>query len=188
MAIKAIIFDCFGVLCVGSLDLLYEMAGDRWQEVQDISRAADHGIISRDEFLARVAPVVAMTPEELRHFVDKAHVKDERMLAYVKEVRKQYKTALLSNISDSAIEALFPPEEQRELFDAVVTSSSVGCCKPAPQIYEHTALQLSVLPEECLMVDDMETNVSGAQVVGMKGVVFTGVHEGTERIKEVLYA
>lgn len=188
MAIKAIIFDCFGVLCIGSLDLLYEMAGDKWQEVQDVSRAADHGMISRDEFLARVAPIVNMTAEELRRFVDKAHVKDQRMIAYVKEARKHHKTALLSNISHSAIDELFSLDEQRELFDVVVTSSSMGCCKPDPQIYEHTAAQLGVLPEECIMVDDMESNVIGAHHVGMKGVVFTSVEKGIEHIEEVLHA
>lgn len=188
MPIRAVIFDCFGVLCVGSLSRLYDMSGDRWQEVQDLSKALDRGMIYRSEFFEKVAPVVDMNIDELVKFVSNIHVTDDRMIEYVREVKKKYKTAVLSNIGDQTFDELFPKNEQRELFDEVVTSNSLGYCKPDVKIYQYTANKLGVLPEECLMVDDMDMNIDGAIQAGMQGVLFTDAKSGIANIRRLLDA
>jgi putative hydrolase of the HAD superfamily len=60
-------------------------------------------------------------------------------------------------------------------FDAVVLSGQVGLGKPDPRIYLLTAERLGLVPEECVFVDDMASNVHGAVRAGMVGVHHTDV-------------
>jgi epoxide hydrolase-like predicted phosphatase len=76
------------------------------------------------------------------------------------------KTALLSNSWGMD----YPRDGWDELFDVVVISGEVGMRKPEPEIFLHTAERLGLPPEQCVMVDDIATNVRGATAVGMVGV------------------
>ncbi|MDT4860960.1 Phosphoglycolate phosphatase [compost metagenome] len=83
---------------------------------------------------------------------------------------------------------LFTPDEQAELFDAVVLSSDIGMTKPNPDIFTFTAIKLGVLPEECVMIDDLLVNIEGARQAGMKGVVYSTVEQAKRAIDEHLRA
>jgi putative hydrolase of the HAD superfamily len=72
---------------------------------------------------------------------------------------------------------LFPKPERAELFDSFVQSSQIGLIKPAREVYEYAAQQLDVEPSECVMIDDLLTNVDGAERAGMKSVLFTSNHQ-----------
>lgn len=98
--------------------------------------------------------------------------RDEQMVALVRSLHSEYQTALLSNIGRGRIESLFAPGELDELFDTVLLSSEVGFTKPHADIYELTAQRLGLLPEECIMIDDLEMNVTGAIVAGMHGLLY----------------
>ncbi|MFR7808334.1 MAG: HAD-IA family hydrolase [Butyricimonas faecihominis] len=45
---------------------------------------------------------------------------------------------------------------------------------------------LSLKPEECLFIDDLEPNVKAAQAIGINTVHFTDRHKGYEEIRERL--
>ncbi|MNT59631.1 Alpha-D-glucose-1-phosphate phosphatase YihX [compost metagenome] len=83
---------------------------------------------------------------------------------------------------------LFSPAEQAELFDVVVLSSDIGMTKPNPAIFEFTATKLGLLPEECIMIDDLLLNIEGAQQTGMKGVVYSTIEQAKRAIDEHLRA
>jgi putative hydrolase of the HAD superfamily len=68
--------------------------------------------------------------------------------------------------------SFFTAEERTQLFDGVVLSSEVRLVKPDPRIYELMATQLGLLPDECVMIDDVEANVLGAKDAGMQGIVY----------------
>ncbi|MEX1307702.1 MAG: HAD family phosphatase [Eubacteriales bacterium] len=59
------------------------------------------------------------------------------------------------------------------LFDGGVFSCDVRLIKPSAEIYEFFLEKYQLTPETCLFIDDTAENVTGAQKVGMKGVVFT---------------
>ena len=77
------------------------------------------------------------------------------------------RTALLSN---SWGMSAYDRASWAELFDVIVLSGEVGMRKPDPDIYLHTAAQLSVPPSHCVFVDDLLLNVRGATAAGMVGV------------------
>ncbi|KAI6172662.1 Bifunctional epoxide hydrolase 2 [Aphelenchoides besseyi] len=60
--------------------------------------------------------------------------------------------------------------DEADQFDLVVESCRVGMRKPNPKIYELTAEKLDVSPEECIMVDDVQSNLDGAKSVNMATV------------------
>lgn len=174
--IRALIFDCFGVLYQGSLEHLRQLTPPaQQQELTDLSHASDYGYISRDEYMQRVGEIVGLSAGEIEAIISTDHVRSTAMVELVREVRKTHKTALLSNVGRGIIRQLFTNEELEELFDVVVLSSDAGVVKPYPAIYELTATRLGVPANECYMIDDMPGNIDGARAVGMDGVVFESV-------------
>lgn len=169
--IRALIFDCFGVLYTGSFGALREMCPpERWRDAEDLNKQADYGYISRADYLIQMAEVVGVEPEALDKLLMQRHVRNTALLEYVATARQQYKTAFLSNVSDGLINRLFTQREMDELFDEVIISSEEGIVKPHPGIYTLAATELGLHPEECIMVDDLSSNCEGAEMAGMWAV------------------
>jgi putative hydrolase of the HAD superfamily len=58
-----------------------------------------------------------------------------------------------------------------EIFDDIVDSSVVGLRKPDARIFLMAAERLGVTPPQCVFLDDIASNVVGAEAVGMTGIV-----------------
>lgn len=85
--------------------------------------------------------------------------------------QKGFKVALLTNNgwrNEEKTESFVLDE--LDMFDVVVESCRVKMRKPDPDIYLYTAELLALTPQECVFVDDLDTNVEGAKKVGMAGV------------------
>jgi len=172
--IRALIFDCFGVIYSEAKSSLTELCPpDKRLELMDLYAQSDHGFISGEEFSRAVAELIGMPPAELESIISAQYVRNDQLLDFVRAQKATFKTALLSNVGDDLIGKLFTADEQREFFDTIVLSSSVGFTKPSPEIYEIAASRLGVLPEECIFTDDIPANIDGANIVGMHGVLFT---------------
>jgi HAD superfamily hydrolase (TIGR01509 family) len=53
-------------------------------------------------------------------------------------------------------------------------SAEAKYSKPDKRIYEILTERYSLVPEECLFIDDLEINVISAQAVGMRGLFTNG--------------
>ena len=152
-------------------------------------RAIERGTMTEDEFFVALA---ALLSEGLDVPIDPAGMKErlfalvqpeERMLAAVRTLRAAgVRTALVSN---SWGRSGFPVEELSELFDAVVISGEVGLRKPEPDIYAMAAERLGVPVERCVFVDDIGSNVEGAERAGMTGVHHEDVDATVRRLEEL---
>lgn len=92
------------------------------------------------------------------------------------------KTALLSNSWGGEG---YPRETFDVLFDTVVLSGDVGYRKPQPEIYRMTASRLGLEPENCVFVDDLTSNIAGAEAVGMTGVLHADPEATIEALEEI---
>jgi epoxide hydrolase-like predicted phosphatase len=110
----------------------------------------------------------------------------EQVVDFVRQTHKEYKTAMLSNVSRQFVDFLFSQQEQAELFDAVVISSEVGLAKPDELIYEMTAMKLGVVPEECVMIDDSEANAAGARQAGMQAILYKTLEQCQAELTKLL--
>jgi putative hydrolase of the HAD superfamily len=73
-----------------------------------------------------------------------------------------------------------------EIFETVVDSGFVGCRKPEARIYEITLERVSIDPEACLFIDDIEVNCEGARKAGMSAVHFRDNEQAVAEIRERL--
>ncbi len=185
--IRGIIFDCFGVLAHGSLEYLRSLvAAEHLQELNDFSVRSDRGFVSRDDYMKQVGLLLGKTPQEVDNIVRTQHFRSEAMIQWAGTLHGSYRTALLSNIGRSVIEELFTEDELHALFDAAILSSEIGMVKPEPQAFEYAAAQLSLLPKECVMIDDLTSNIEGAKAVGMQGIVFKDIEQCKTELARIL--
>lgn len=73
-------------------------------------------------------------------------------------------------------------------FDFLALSDSIGYRKPHPRFYSHIILEAGVSPQRSVFVGDEESDVVGAQQLGMTAVVFTGFHEYKGGVKPCFQA
>jgi HAD superfamily hydrolase (TIGR01549 family) len=189
--IRAIIFDCFGVIITDALALLCAELQTRdsaaAQQVADIIGMANHGLIDRAESTRRIAEIFGMNPDELRTKVDSGEVKDRRVLELAESLRKSYKIAMLSNIgSVASLTRRFTSQELQTSFDAVITSGEIGFAKPEPEAYEVVADRLERRLTECVMIDDREEYCDGARAVGMQVILYKNFEQAKTKLKKLL--
>ena len=186
--IKAVIFDCFGVLYTGSLTELANNCdtAEATKELYDATRAADHGFVSREEYISKVMELTHLNSQEVEKLMATSQVRSRGVFGYAKELKQRgYKIAVLSNIGRDTIQKLFNTDDY-ELFDAIVASGDIGITKPHITAYDRTLDRIHVLPHEAIMIDDAYSNFTGAIEAGMKGVVFTSLIDMKSQIESLL--
>ena len=175
--IKAIIFDCFGVLTSdGWLPFAEKYFGhDRTlkDQARDLNKQVDSGLISYDSFVEQVALMAAVDLSEAYRAIDN-NVPNDELFGYIEHLKKHYKIGLLSNAGANWLNELFAPE-QVALFDAVALSFEMGVTKPHESAYEVICKRLGISPKEAVFVDDIERYVTGARDIGMKGIWYKDV-------------
>jgi len=174
--IKAIIFDCFGVLYIDSTKSIYETHLDNYHalhpQIREVDAQYDYGLISFDEHTGQIADITGLDASFIARIADH-HVRNEALVTFSQKMRANYKIGLLSNIGTHGMDSFFAYSERAELFDAVVLSSEEGIIKPHPRIFEVMAERLGVETSECLMVDDVAANCAGADAAGMQAIHYS---------------
>jgi HAD superfamily hydrolase (TIGR01509 family) len=172
--IKAIIFDFFGVLRPDVLYTSYNKFGGDAQE--------DEAFIHATLYESHIGKIQSSAPvfaEKLGVSVDDwlqaitEDVNDQDLLTYIKTLRKDYKTGVLSNVGTDGLRRYFSQKQLDEYFDAVIVSAEIGYAKPQPEAYRIAAQTLGVQPEECVFVDDRAGYCEGASATGMHTILYT---------------
>jgi FMN phosphatase YigB (HAD superfamily) len=98
---------------------------------------------------------------------------DAVLVAWIKQLRPRYQTAIISNAMDDLLEIITRRYPLADAFDLVVGSAYEGVMKPDPIIYRRTLAQLGCAPNEAVFIDDAPHNIAGAQAVGMATIHYT---------------
>lgn len=187
--IKAIIFDCFGVLTV---DLWKEFVStlpeDQKQPARDINHTYDAGFIDEKQFLDEIKELTGRHPGEVEDLSlsTREATKNEELLNYIAGLKPHYKIGLLSNIASDWIRSSLLSAEEQKLFDQMILSFEVGMTKPDPRIFMLACERLRVGPHETVMVDDIETYCQAAQGEGLKAVVYRDFPQLKRDLTEIL--
>jgi HAD superfamily hydrolase (TIGR01509 family) len=188
--IKAVIFDCFGVIVGQGFDHTYKTAGGDPKEDRqfiDDMLGQDHlGLISGKEFNKDMAEHLGLSEEEWQATIQKAELADHDLLNYVIELRKKYKTAILSNSNKGVLVQKIGKEWMGTCFDEIVSSAEVGLTKPDPEIYKLTAERLGVKANECVFIDNRQLFVDAAKAIGMEGLLYTDLPRLKQELSTVL--
>ena len=180
--IKAIIFDCFGVFIGNPYKIRAEALDredpERGKLLHDINRASDRGFLTSEETINQMSEIIGISPEQFLAEQNSGEVRNEALVEYVKTLRPNFKLAMLSNISSrDRLNMRFEPGQLDELFDTVVASGEEGYIKPEPEIFEIALERLGVLPEECVMIDDILEYCQGAEAVGIQTIQFLNTQQ-----------
>lgn len=143
-----------------------EITGMNYREIYDYLDANYTTLVERPEYIERF--------EEIAHGIYTEHA----------ELMPGFRD-LLADLGDrgitTAIVSSSPPDwietvtDRFELagFDVIVSADHIdGPGKPEPAIYEHTAAQLGVTPEDCVVVEDSEHGVESAAAAGMYTIAY----------------
>lgn len=188
--IKAIIFDCFGVVLTDALQAIRSDLALRnpqgAREVSDIIAADNRGLMEPSESREQIAAIMGITTDEFRSRVAAGEVRDEALLNYVLDLRQSFKTAMLSNIAGESLQRRFPGNELAVYFDEVIASAEIGFAKPDHQAYEIAAERLGVMPAECVFTDDREGFCVAAGDVGMHPILYKNFAQFSTELRELL--
>lgn len=185
MTIQGLIFDYGGVLWDMRFDVtrtLEQAHGLRERLILETLygtetwRKIEVGAGDREQWLAEAHSLLETEagralPPLHRHWRDQQQLILPN-IQLIERLRPRYRTSVLSNADSSLLDRLTNDHRIHHLFDDIICSADVGMAKPEPRIYAMAAQRLGLSPEQCVFVDDLESNVQAARDAGMHGVCF----------------
>jgi epoxide hydrolase-like predicted phosphatase len=138
----------------------------------------DKGGISTSDAINEISLKSSLNKEEIVHIfnlrTDLLFPLDQNVKV-LPELRKLgYRLYFLSNFPMDIFEEVKNGYYFFKYFDGGVISAEAKSSKPEPEIYNVLFEKYSLIPEECLFIDDLEANVKAAEERGMKGLVTFG--------------
>lgn len=190
MNIKAIIFDCFGVVVTYGFHAAFTALGGDIEKDKDMLRDLfgmyNNGKVNDDEFLQKLSDRLDISKSTVQQALAKDEHINQELLDYIKQLKATYKIGLLSNIGRGGAERYFQGINTAEYFDDMVLSGEVGLVKPAAEIYLLAAKNLSAEPSECVFIDDGEHNCAGARAVGMQAIIYRNFAQMKQELAQIL--
>jgi epoxide hydrolase-like predicted phosphatase len=150
----------------------------------------DNGDISTAEAIDLIAAKSTLNREEIASVFN---LRTEMMfpmdsnVRLLPELKKQgFRLYFLSNFPIDVFEEIKTGYFFFKYFDGGVISSEVKFSKPDRRIFEILLEKYSLVPSECLFIDDLEFNVRSAEALGMKGLVTYGSDEISDALEAAL--
>lgn len=198
MTIRAVFFDLGGVIVRTEYQSPRERLAERLgMEYDDLSRIvfdsetgyqASIGAITSLQHWEAVMKRLKRSSEEMAAIRDEffaGDVVDRELLNFLRSLRGEYKTGLISNAWSDLREYLLR-EKMTDAFDHIIISAEVGVAKPEAKIYQIALEKAGVSPEEAVFVDDFYANIEGCEKVGMKGIHFKDAQSTLQQVKQLL--
>jgi beta-phosphoglucomutase len=88
------------------------------------------------------------------------------LIELLRQWKQRYALALVTTASRDSVVPLLNLHGVADLFDLLVCGEDVVETKPSPEAYFKAATQLSVKPNECLVIEDSNIGVAAAQAFG----------------------
>lgn len=158
------------------------------QEVGDLHRAHDRGLIGYSDFKKAIVDLGVISSGQLDEFfiTRNGYHKNDLLLSCIRSLSGNYKLAILSNAGSSwVVDTLLSPDEVA-LFDTVVLSYQVGLLKPDPAIYKMVLDQLAIFPEQAVMIDDNQNYCAAAEEQGMRAIVYKNFVQFKQELNVIL--
>ncbi len=187
--IKAIIFDCFGVITENRWDTFRAAVNtDVRDQVNDMHTAFDRGLVSYPDFSRTLHELTGMSQDEIDAvFMNRdGYSKNIELLADIKELSAKYKVSILSNVGSNWIREKFLTTEEINLFSDFVLSYETKLGKPDPAIYQLAFERLGVDSSEAVFIDDNPSYCQVAKSMGAKTIAYTNFAQYKQELDTIL--
>ncbi len=187
--IKAVIFDCFGVLATeGWLPFAEKYFGidtDKRRQATDLMVAINRGMLDYRQFIHTVAELAGVDEKSAYNQIMR-NAPNEKLFEYIKtKLKPKFKIGLLSNTGRDRLDELFT-SEQLGLFDQLVLSYETGYLKPQQEAYQIAAERLGVNVQDCVFIDDQEKRSTGAVEAGMQAILYKDFEQMKLELEQLL--
>lgn len=150
----------------------------------------DNGDITTAEAIKSISLKSSLNRQEIEHVFNlrkKLMFPLDSNIKVLPGLKKEgYKLYYLSNFPIDVFEDIKNGYYFFKYFDGGLISAEVKLSKPDTLFYRNLLDKYSLVPEECLFIDDLEVNVKAAESVGMKGFFTSGSLQISEGIKKAL--
>jgi 2-haloacid dehalogenase len=183
--LRAIIFDLGGVLIGWDPRLLYrklfaddasidrffyEIDFHAWNLEQDRGRTFDEGVAELTAQFPHYAEYIRAYDERYPETLTGAMEPTVQVLSKLRQAG--YPLYALSNWSTEKFEYARARFEFLNWFDTIIVSAHVKLVKPDPRIFELLLERTGRRADECVFIDDNETNVQTARALGFYAIRF----------------
>jgi len=196
MAVEAVFFDIGGVIAHADLELYADVGARLFGSTAEDMRAAvrlrvpelEKGRVDSDTFWKQVGETLWRSNKGRPAEPGVCKGLWKRLLADCVSLdlnvihlcwtltRRPVVVGALSNTIEEHVEHLTQMGAYQP-FRPVVLSCRVGHRKPEAPIYKLAAQQAGVNIKRCLLIDDLQDNLTGARAAGMQTHLFTGLTE-----------
>ena len=149
-----------------------------------LTQAFEKGQISPKDFHARIIKHlgVAISFREFVSIWNDIFWIDEGSCAIARQLKKDYKLFLLSNISRLHYEYIVKKFDILKIFDEIILSFAVGSIKPEKRIFEDAIGRAGGDRSAVLYIDDREDIIKEAAAFGIESIRY----EGSDRLERDL--
>jgi putative hydrolase of the HAD superfamily len=193
--IKAVIFDIGGVVYLGKQRANHYMREQlgldkiSWEKsTKSVWENLLIGAINEEIGMIKMAKNLGIRKEELKRLWIKAFkvrfVLNRPLLGLIKRLKKNYKTAILSDQWSIPYKVLIT-KELKSSFDVMVFSHIFGVRKTQIKIYRETLKKLKLKPQECIFIDNEDWNLTPAKKLGMKTILFKNNNQLTHELRKL---
>ena len=139
--------------------------------------AANVGRLSAEDYAARAAERLGVPAAAVLAAIESVYAGrlNAPLVAYLRAVAPPPTLAAVTN-NWSFLGRLLARHGIADLFDVVINSSEVGCCKPSLEFFRILLGRLGCEPQEVVFVDDDAVNAAAAASLGMRTVRFDVLH------------
>jgi epoxide hydrolase-like predicted phosphatase len=193
--IKAIGFDHTGVITGISASqfnkTIADILGTDVETFQTSYRKFNNdfntGRISKEELWKKVVEDLTK-PEVLNQILEVANKPKELNFGLIKIIQelkeKGYKLGLLTNDTKEMAKDIREVEHLDKYFDLILVSGETGLTKPDKNAYMDFVNKLGIQPGELIYIDDSQTNLDVAEVLGISGILYTNPEDLNRQLKE----
>jgi HAD superfamily hydrolase (TIGR01509 family) len=175
--IKALIFDFFGVLYPDTYNEFVakhasELSPEDQDQLYELHVQSNRGRIDIAETIEQMARLVDLPAATIQTELHETEQINADLVQYIAALKPRYKIGLLSNVGKGFLQDFFIQHNLDQYFDATTLSCDIGSIKPEKESYQLAAEALEVAPVNCLMIDDKQRNIDGAEATGMPGLLY----------------
>ncbi|MFB3919454.1 hypothetical protein BU251_08065 [Candidatus Velamenicoccus archaeovorus] len=170
--------------CAKSSDEIYQLFFD-----SPFTKDYEEGRVSSADFFKHVSAALAapgLGYEEFCAAWSDIFFDSGEMLAWLKELKKDFRLHLVSNINElhyAFIRKNF--SDHIAVFDDIFLSYEIGHRKPHREIYDRAIRASGYGVPQCLYIDDREDLVAAARQMGIRSVVFKGAAACRQELQEM---
>lgn len=199
MGIHAVIWDFGGVLLrtedYGPRRALAQRYGMTLGEIEDFVYSgesgdrAQRGEISVEQHWENQRARLGLSPTEFQAFREQfwgGDRLDTDLVAYIRRLRSDFKTGLLSNAFSDLRRLVVETWKFADAFDEMIISAEVGLVKPDPRIYQLALDRLGVAAEAAVFIDDFSRNVEAARAVKLNAIYFKDLQQACRELEALL--